>query len=87
MVIGSLLCHHTLIEASLAYRIGGASALFAVGCSPENIKAMGRWWSGAYLLYIRQLQGNARSLMVAACSHKGEYLPDTPDDDNPDDDN
>ena len=48
---------------------------------------MGRWWSGAYLLYIRQLQGNARSLMVAACSHKGEYLADTPDDDNPDDDN
>ena len=87
MVIDSLLCHHTLIEASLAYRIGGASALFAVGCSPENIKAMGRWWSGAYLLYIRQLQGNARSLMVAACSHKGEYLADTPDDDNPDDDN
>ena len=27
-----------------------------------------------------------RSLMVAACSHKGEYLPDTPDDDNPDND-
>ena len=48
---------------------------------------MGRWWSGAYLLYIRQLQGSARSLMVAACSHQGEYMPDTPDDDNPDDDN
>ena len=75
----SRLCSHR--------RIGGASALFAVGCSPENIKAMGRWWSGAYLLYIRQLQGSARSLMVAACSHKGEYMPDTPDDDNPDDDN
>ena len=68
-------------------RIGGASALFAVGCSPEYIKAIGRWWSGAYLLYIRQLQGSARSLMVAACSHQGEYMPDTPDDDNPDDNN
>ena len=65
--------------------MGGASALFAVGCSPETIKAMGRWWSGAYLLYIRAMQGNARSLMVAACSHKGEYLPDAPDDDSPED--
>ena len=80
MVIGSLLCHHTLIEASLAYRIGGASALFAVGCDPASIKAMGRWWSGAYLLYIRSLQGNANDLMIKACSHKGEYLPDCPDD-------
>ena len=41
---------------------------------------MGRWWSGAYMLYIRSLQGNAQSLMIKACSHKGEYLPDTPDD-------
>ena len=71
--------------ANAVGRIGGASALFSVGCSPETIKAMGRWWSGAYLLYIRSMQGNARSLMVAACSHKGEYLPDTPDDDDPED--
>ena len=42
---------------------------------------MGRWWSGAYLLYIRSLQGNAGKLMIKACSFKGEYLPDTPDDD------
>ena len=46
---------------------------------------MGRWWSGAYKLYIRAVQGSAQSFMVAACSHKGEYLPDTPDDENPDD--
>ena len=87
LVIDSSLCHQTDIEALLARhgRIGGASALFAVGCSPETIKAMGRWWSGAYLLYIRAMQGNARSLMVAACSHKGEYLPDAPDDDSPED--
>ena len=66
-------------------RIGGASALFAVGCNPEHIKAMGRWWSGAYKLYIRAVQGNAQTFMVQACSHKGEYLPDTPDDESPDD--
>ena len=54
----SRLCSHD--------RIGGASALFAVGCSPENIKAMGRWWSGAYLLYIRQLQGSSTSASSAA---------------------
>ena len=85
--IGSLLRRETNIEASLARcgRIGGASALFAVGCSPEHIKAMGRWWSGAYLLYIRAVQGNAQRLMVAACSHQGEYLPDTPDDEDPED--
>ena len=77
-----MLCHLPGVEALLARtcRIGGASALFAVGCDPATIKAMGRWWSGAYLLYIRSLQGNAQSLMVKACSHKGEYLPDTPDD-------
>ena len=49
-------------------RIGGASALFAVGCNPEHIKAMGRWWSGAYKLYIRAVQGNAQQFMVNACS-------------------
>ena len=78
---------HTSVEAvarSLR-RIGGASALFSVGCSPELVKAMGRWFSGAYLLYIRAMQGNAQALMIAACSHKGEYLPDTPDDDSPED--
>ena len=68
----SRLCSHS--------RIGGASALFAVGCDPASIKAMGRWWSGAYLLYIRSLQGSAQEIMVKACSHAGEYLPDCPDD-------
>ena len=54
-------------------RIGGASALFSVGCTPEHIKALGRWWSGAYLLYIRKLQGQARKVMVKACSERAEY--------------
>ena len=47
---------------------------------------MGRWWSGAYLLYIRSLQGNASDLMIKACSYKGEYLPDCPDDEAEGDD-
>ena len=46
---------------------------------------MGRWWSGAYLLYIRACQGSAQRYMVEACSHAGEYLPGTPDDDDEED--
>ena len=80
-----MLCHGPGVEAfrsrCVVLRIGGASALFAIGGDPATIKAMGRWWSGAYLLYIRSLQGNAQALMVKACSYKGEYLPDAPDDD------
>ena len=49
------------------------------------IKAMGRWWSGAYLLYIRQMQGNAQKLMVDACSVNCEYVDSTPDDKDPED--
>ena len=37
------------------------------------------------MLYIRKLQGQARKIMVKACSEKAEYLPDTPDDEHPDD--
>ena len=70
---------------SCGLRIGGATALFAQGVSPELIKAIGRWWSGAYLLYIRQMQGNAQRLMVEACSRECEYLDATPDDKHPDD--
>ena len=66
-------------------RIGGATALFNQGISPEFIKAIGRWWSGAYLLYIRAMQGNAQRIMVQACSRECEYLEHTPDDANPDD--
>ena len=66
-------------------RIGGATALFNQGISPEFIKAIGRWWSGAYLLYIRAMQGNAQRIMVEACSHDCEYLEHTPDDVHPDD--
>ena len=61
-------------------RIGGASALFNQGVSPEFIKAIGRWWSGAYLLYIRAMQGNAQKMMVSACSERCEYLESTSDD-------
>ena len=66
-------------------RIGGASALFNQGVSPEYIKAIGRWWSGAYLLYIRKMQGNAQRLMVDACSNPCEYIEQTPDDEHEDD--
>ena len=69
----------------VACRIGGASALFSQGVSPEFVKALGRWWSGAYLLYIRQMQGNAQKLMVQACSAPCEYVEQTPDDQHPDD--
>ena len=68
-----------------AFRIGGASALFSQGVSPEHIKAIGRWWSGAYLLYIRQMQGNAQELMVRACSQPCRYMDATPDDNDPED--
>ena len=70
--MGGLLC--------CAFRIGGASALFSQGVSPEFIKAIGRWWSGAYLLYIRQMQGLAQKMMIAACSQNCEYMEQTPDD-------
>ena len=68
-----------------ASRIGGVSALFNQGVSPEFIKAIGRWWSGAYLLYIRQMQGNAQKLMVDACSNACEYVDQTPDDNDEED--
>ena len=66
-------------------RIGGASALFNQGVSPDYIKAIGRWWSGAYLLYIRRMQGNAQKKMVDACSNPCEYIEQTPDDQDEDD--
>jgi hypothetical protein len=50
------------------HRIGGASALFAAGATPESIKALGRWWSDAYLLYIRSSQQSAERLLASACS-------------------
>ena len=34
-------------------RIGGATALFAAGASPEVIRTMGRWSSDCYRLYVR----------------------------------
>ena len=68
------------IQIVHSLRIGGASALFNQGVSPEFVKAIGRWWSGAYLLYIRQMQGQAQKMMVAACSQPCEYLEQTPDD-------
>ena len=73
------------IQILQSLRIGGASALFNQGVSPEFVKAIGRWWSGAYLLYIRAMQGNAQRMMVKACSQACEYLEDTPDDNNEDD--
>ena len=66
-------------------RIGGASALFNQGVSPEYIKAIGRWWSGAYLLYIRKYQNAAQQVMVGACSQPCEYMDNTPDDAREDD--
>ena len=52
----------------LLYRIGGTSALFAAGASPESIKALGRWWSGAYMLYLRSSAQAAQRLQQAMCS-------------------
>ena len=34
-------------------RIGGATALFAAGASPLDIRTMGRWDSDIYLIYVR----------------------------------
>mmetsp|Transcript_10657 Transcript_10657/g.32052 ORF Transcript_10657/g.32052 Transcript_10657/m.32052 type:complete len:333 (+) Transcript_10657:314-1312(+) len=36
-----------------SFRIGGATALLAAGCSKEQIQAMGRWSSDIYMLYAR----------------------------------
>jgi len=36
-----------------SFRIGAATAAAAAGCSDEDIKAFGRWRSGAYARYIR----------------------------------
>ena len=49
-------------------RIGGASALFAAGATPESIKALGRWRSGAYLLYLRCSAEAAQNLQTGMCS-------------------
>ena len=43
-------------------------ALFAAGASPEDIKALGRWWSGAYLLYLRCSAEAAQRLQSRMCS-------------------
>ena len=36
-----------------SYRIGGATALFAMGADPTVIRTMGRWSSDCYKLYVR----------------------------------
>ena len=36
-----------------SFRIGGATTLFAAGCDPSVIMAMGRWSSDIYKLYCR----------------------------------
>ena len=36
-----------------SFRIAGATLLFAMGVTAEEIKTMGRWFSGCYRLYTR----------------------------------
>ena len=64
-------------------RIGGTSALFAAGATPECIRALGRWWSGAYLLYIRSSAQSAQRLLSAMCSSHVHALEAMLDDQSP----
>ena len=58
---GSLYGAHSL-------RIGGATALAAMGASPEVIKAHGRWRSDAYLRYVRERQAECIQYREGICS-------------------
>jgi hypothetical protein len=66
-------------------RIGAATALFAAGATPDTIRVMGRWWSGAYRLYIRGCEGQAADLLLRAASSAAVDLADQFDDDDMDD--
>ena len=49
-------------------RIGGATALYALGVDALTIKTLGRWSSEAYMLYVRQCTERAFMAAQAACS-------------------
>lgn len=51
---------------SHSFRIGAATAAAAAGCSDDDIKAFGRWRSGAYARYIR-LPSLVPSASLAGC--------------------
>ena len=61
-------------------RIGGATALFAQGASPVDIKALGRWSSDCFEIYIRTCEHSARSAMARALSEACYDVADTIDD-------
>ena len=42
-------------------RIGGATAAFAAGAQPMDIRVLGRWDSECYRLYCRAVRSSARS--------------------------
>ena len=48
-----------------SFRIGGATAAFKAGLSPDVIKKLGRWKSDAYQKYIRHPRGHLDQALVA----------------------
>ena len=59
--------------------------MFAAGATPDSIRALGRWWSGAYLLYIRASAQSAQSMLSAMCSAPVHALEAQLDDCSPED--
>lgn len=55
-------------------RIGGATALYALGIDALTIKTLGRWSSEAYQLYIRQCASKAFTAAKSACSERVDDL-------------
>ena len=49
-------------------RIGGATALFAAGVQPLEIRTMGRWSSDIYRLYVRACFSKTTALTALAGS-------------------
>ena len=52
-------------------RIGGATAMFALGADPTDIRTVGRWCSDLYVLYTRAVVG--RSAKWAARIGSADY--------------
>ena len=57
----------TLDFGTHSYRIGGATALFQLGATPEVFKHLGGWSSDAYKIYVQVQQADLMSYARAMC--------------------